>query len=157
MDQAGKQFSKSQRSGAEDMLGMDIRCPRHGAPSRAHSQRARDPGPDTLSPQKRSAGLPPVSPCWGPGRCRDRRAEVNGGAPSLPDADLRIRVSGQETAPGGGVAEGGQECPGPGVGQAAPQQWAELLHTHYWSDASTAEGEPDQLSVCVPTPRRHSA
>lgn len=49
MDQAGGQFSKHQRRGAEDILGVDTTCLCHGDPSRVHRQGALTP----LSPQRR--------------------------------------------------------------------------------------------------------
>lgn len=90
--------------------------PRRGAPAERTGRGLETQALTPLSPQRRveeERRAPPVSPCWGPGRCRDRRAEVNRRAPSLPDADLRIGVSSQEMAPRGGVVEGGQGCPGP--------------------------------------------
>lgn len=116
MDQAGRQFSKSQRSGAEDTFGVDTRCPRHGAPGRAHSQRARDPGPDTLSPQRRAGEERRAASCvsW-LGSWQVQGQAGRGEQRSSFCSRCRPEDRGQRPGDGprGGVAEGGQECPGP--------------------------------------------
>lgn len=53
MGQAGGQFSKHQRRGAEDVLGVDTTCPRRGAPAERTGRGLETQALTPLSPQRR--------------------------------------------------------------------------------------------------------